>query len=83
MLQITKENVVDYVKSRLDFFDIDGDITVSAVGEGSLEEDGDGFINFVYRVSDGTHHLIVKQSRVESRSKGSYALDINRFKLEY
>lgn len=83
MLQITKENVVDYVKSRLDFFDINGDITVSAIGEGSQEEDGDGFINFVFRVSDGTHHLIVKQSRVEPRSKGQFVLDINRFKLEY
>ena len=78
MITLSKENVVDYVKSRLDFFNPDGDIKVSAIGEGSVEEDGDGFINFVYRVSDGEHHLIVKQSTLEARSKGSFTLDLNR-----
>ncbi|MBR5046907.1 MAG: phosphotransferase [Eubacterium sp.] len=82
-MDITKENIVDYVKSRLDFFQADGDVKVSAIGEGNPEEDGDGFINFVYRVSDGIHPLIVKQSRVKSRAKGAYTLDINRYKLEY
>ncbi len=83
MITLSKENVVDYVKSRLDFFNLDGDIKVSAIGEGTVEEDGDGFINFVYRVSDGKHHLIVKQSTLEARSKGSFTLDLNRYKLEY
>ncbi len=70
MITLSKENVVDYVKSRLDFFNPDGDIKVSAIGEGTVEEDGDGFINslVLYRVSDGVHHLIVKQSTLESRS---------------
>ena len=49
-MDITKENIVDYVKSRLDFFKADGDIRVSAVGEGNPEEDGDGFINYVFRI---------------------------------
>lgn len=83
MITLSKENVADYVKSRLDFFNIDGDVRVSAIGEGSVEEDGDGFINFVFRVSDGEHHLIVKQSRLESRSKGPFQLDLDRYKLEY
>lgn len=83
MIEINKENVVAYVKSRLVFFNTDGHVTVSAIGEGSVEEDGDGFINFVYRVSDGEHHLIVKQSRTESRFKGDFTLDIDRYKLEY
>ena len=48
MITLSKENVVDYVKSRLNFFNLNGDIKVSAIGEGSVEEDGDGFINFVY-----------------------------------
>ncbi len=82
-MDITKENIVSYVKSRLDFFRTEGEIRVSAIGEGKIEEDGDGFINYVYRVSDGLHHLIVKQSRVKSRSRGSYDLDVNRYKLEY
>ncbi|MBQ9156607.1 MAG: phosphotransferase [Eubacterium sp.] len=83
MIILTKENVAEYVHSRLDFFNIQGKIQVSAVGEGSTEEDGDGFINFVFRVSDGEHHLIVKQSTVQARSGGSFQLDINRYKLEY
>ena len=82
-MDITKENIIDYVKSRLDFFQSDGDVVVSVIGEGSPEEDGDGFINYVFRVSDGIHALIVKQSRINSRAKGPYVLDINRFKLEY
>ncbi len=83
MITLTKENVSDYVASRLDFFNVTNNITVSAVGEGSVEEDGDGFINFVFRVSDGEHHLIVKQSTVNARCGGDFALDLNRYKLEY
>ncbi len=83
MFILSKENVVSYVISRLDFFNPDGDIAVSAIGEGSLEEDGDGFINFVFRVSDGEHKLIVKQSRNDARAGGEYHLDVNRYKLEY
>ena len=41
MITLSKENVVDYLKSRLDFFNLDGDIKVSAIGEGTVEEDGD------------------------------------------
>ena len=83
MIRLTKDNVAAYVDSRLDFFDMNGDVRVSAIGEGSAEEDGDGFINFVYRVSDGKHFLIVKQSTVESRLGAHMQLDINRYKLEY
>ena len=44
MITLSKENVVDYVKSRLNFFNLNGDIKVSAIGEGSVEEDGDGLL---------------------------------------
>ena len=83
MIKLTKENVAEYVNSRIDNFYIHGDLKVSAIGEGSVEEDGDGFINFVFRVSDGNLHLIVKQSTVDARTGGGYRLDINRYKLEY
>lgn len=83
MIKLTKENVAAYVDSRIDEFNIHGDLAVSAVGEGSVEEDGDGFINFVFRVSDGNLHLIVKQSTMNPRNGGPYILDINRYKLEY
>ena len=84
LINLTKENVADYVRSRLDFFDKTGEpVKVSAIGEGSVEEDGDGFINMVYRVSDGKYHLIVKQSTLEPRCDSDFDLDINRFRLEY
>lgn len=83
MIQLSKENVAAYVRSRLDFFNLEGDVKVSAIGEGSVEEDGDGFINFVYRVSDGKYFLIVKQSLAASRVGGNFDIDIDRYKLEY
>ena len=83
MIELNKSNVASYVASRLDFFNIDSNVTVSSVGEGSIEEDGDGFINYVFRVSDGVHHLIVKQSRTNTRSGHDIRIDPNRYKLEY
>ena len=83
MILITKENVVEYVIRRLSFFHKEGPYSVSVIGEGSVEEDGDGFINFVFRVSDGEHNLIVKQSRLNSRFEGDFVLDIDRYKFEY
>ena len=83
MIRLTKDNVALYVKSRIPDFNLDGDVHISAIGEGSQEEDGDGFINFVYRVSDETHKLIVKQSSKEARSKGDFDLSLDRYKLEY
>ena len=83
MIDLDKNNVAAYVASRLDFFNINNHVTVSFVGEGNLEEDGDGFINYVFRVSDGTHHLIVKQCRNKTRSGHAIHIDPNRYKLEY
>ena len=83
MIQLSKENIVEYVRSKLDFFDADGEITVSAIGEGSIEDDGDGFINYVFRVSDGKHPLIVKQARKKDRAGIGIPLDVNRYRLEY
>lgn len=83
MLQLTKSNIVEYVASRLDFFNPNGDIKVSEIGEGTVEEDGDGFINFVFRVSDGCHPLIVKQSRLTDRRGFGIEIDADRYRLEY
>ncbi|MBR0381761.1 MAG: phosphotransferase [Eubacterium sp.] len=82
MLELNKDNLLSYVVSKLDFFDPEGTVTISAVGEGSAEDDGDGFINYVFRISDGKHPLIVKQTLPTSRL-GSFKVDENRFHLEY
>ena len=84
MITLTKENLTEYLKSHADFLDFSKPLTISAVGEGSVEEDGDGFINFVFRVSDGTHNVIVKQCRPDSRTIAEFtSLPVDRCELEY
>lgn len=84
MLTLTKENLTEYLKNRIDFLDYSHPLTISAVGEGSIEEDGDGFINFVFRVSDGTHNIIIKQCRPNSRMVEAFqSLPVDRCELEY
>ena len=67
MLILSKENITEYLKSQIDFLDYSRPLIISEIGEGSAEEDGDGFINFVFRVSDGKYNLIVKQCRSNTR----------------
>ncbi len=83
MITLSKENITEYLKSQIDFLDYSRPLIISAVGEGDVEEDGDGFINFVFRVSDGTHNLIVKQCRENSRMIDSFVLPVDRCELEY
>lgn len=83
MIQLTKENMTAYLKERMPELDTSRPLTISAIGEGSIEEDGDGFINFVFRVSDGKKKLIVKQSRSHGRVAGFSDLPENRSELEY
>ena len=52
MITLSKENITDYLKEKMPYLDFSKPLTISAIGEGTLEEDGDGYINFVYRVSD-------------------------------
>lgn len=82
MLILTKENITEYLKERMPDLDYSKPLIISAIGEGSLEEDGDGFINFVLRVSDGKKKLIVKQARSTSR-RGNFAVSIDRARYEY
>lgn len=84
MITLSKENLTEYLKNHTDFLDFTHPLVISAVGEGSAEEDGDGFINFVFRVSDGIHNVIVKQCRPDSRMISDFnSLPIDRCELEY
>ena len=58
-------------------------LIISAIGEGSLEDDGDGYINFVYRVSDGKMKLILKQARKDGRVANLHDMSLDRAALEY
>ena len=81
MITLSKQNLTEYLKSQIDFLDYSKPLIISEVGEGSVEEDGDGFINFVFRVSDGTLNLIVKQCRESSRMIADFVLPVVKPRL--
>lgn len=83
MLVLSKDNITDYLKEKMPDMDYSRPLTISAIGEGSIEEDGDGFLNYVFRVSDGHYKLIVKQSRSTGRRGNFTDLPENRSELEY
>lgn len=83
MFVLTKENITEYLKKHMPGLDYSKPLTISAIGEGTEEEDGDGYLNFIYRVSDGSHNLILKQGRSEGRVAGFSDLSSERSKLEY
>ncbi len=82
MLILTKENITDYLKEKMPDLDYSNPLIISAIGEGTEEEDGDGFINFVFRVSDGRKKLIVKQARNHGR-RGNFVVPVERGLYEY
>lgn len=62
MLDLNKQNVIEYVKTHTDFFAPDAVLKSYEFGEG--EDDGDGFINFIYRVwEENGASVIVKQAK--------------------
>lgn len=83
MITLSKENITDYLKEKMPYLDFSKPLIISAIGEGSLEEDGDGYINFVYRVSDGKVKLILKQARKDGRVADLHDMSMDRAALEY
>ena len=60
---------------------LSGDMVVSNYGD--VEDDGDGYLNFIFRVSDGVKKIIVKQGRTTGRIEGFTNLSTERTRLEY
>lgn len=83
MFLLTKDNITEYLKGQMPYLDYSRPLIISAIGEGTMEEDGDGYINFVFRVSDGNYKLIVKQSRPQGRVAQFMHLPLDRAELEY
>ncbi len=83
MIILSKENITDYLKEKMPYLDFSKPLIISAIGEGSEEDDGDGYINFVYRVSDGKWKLILKQARKEGRVADLKDMSMDRTSLEY
>lgn len=68
-IDLNEDNIKAYVKSKVDFFAPDAVLNVYTFGDG--EDDGDGFINYVYRVwEEGGASVIVKQAKTRTRVFG-------------
>ena len=76
MIKITKENIIPYLKAHMPDFDDSLPVQISMVGEGTEEEDGDGYVNYIYRVQTPKESLVLKQgteiSRVSQQKIATY-----------
>lgn len=82
MLIITKENIIPYLKEHMPDFDDTGLVVVSQVGEGTPEEDGDGYVNYIFRIRTEKEAYVLKQGRELART-GQDPIALYRNKLEY
>ncbi|MDO5147076.1 MAG: phosphotransferase [Eubacteriales bacterium] len=82
MLVITRKNIIEYLKKRMPAFDTSLPVTVSQVGEGTEEEDGDGYVNYIFRVRTEKEAYVVKQGRRMARMAQT-PMGLYRTRLEY
>ena len=82
MLEITKDNIIAYMKEHMPELDTSVPLTISMVGEGSQEEDGDGYVNYIFRVQSEKEAYVLKQGRPYGRMTGA-PMNMERNKLEY
>ena len=83
MITLTKENITEYLKMQMPDLDYSRPLIISEIGEGTAEDDGDGYVNYVFRVSDGKRKMILKQGRSVGRVTGHTGMDLARTSIEY
>jgi len=83
MITLSKENITDYLKAHMPDLDFSKPLIISAIGEGTAEDDGDGYVNYVYRVSDGKRKMILKQATPVGRVTGHTGMCMKRTAIEY
>lgn len=83
MITLTKENITDYLREKMPDLDYSRPLIISEIGEGTAEEDGDGYVNYVFRVSDGNRKMILKQARSVGRVTGHTDMCLKRTAIEY
>ncbi len=83
MISLNRENLTEYLKEHMKELDYSRPLDISVVGEGAEEDDGDGYLNFIFRVSDGKRNVIVKQGRIVGRNKSFTGLSSERTRLEF
>lgn len=69
-------DVIDYIKEKLDFFEVNANLECAEIGDGNL--------NYVFRIWDkkSNKSLIVKQAGVTARISDDFKLSTNRAKIE-
>lgn len=83
MFLLSKENVIDYVKSKTSLLDCDDIPIVTEIGDGEADDDGDGFVNFLFRIKTQNNSIVVKQARSYLKANDGYSIPVIRNKLEY
>ena len=81
MLVLNKQNMIPYLQEHYPDFCKNGPITVSEIGDS--DEDTPGLINHIFRVSNGTGSMIVKQGQERIRMGEDYQVPPMRNRLEY
>lgn len=82
MLVISKENVIEYLKKHIPDFDTSVSIVVTQIGEGTEEEDGDGYVNYIFRIQSEKEAYVLKQGLPVARVS-QLPIALCRNKLEY
>jgi 5-methylthioribose kinase len=80
---LSKENIIEYLRPRLPEVVFGSDTTVIRIGDSGNEEEGDGYLNYVFKVTTPSFSCIVKQSLPHMRHAEDRMLPVERNKLEY
>ena len=81
MLVLNKQNMIPYLQEHYPDFCRVGPITACEIGDS--EEDNPGLINHIFRVSNGSDSMIVKQGQERIRSNAEYPVPPRRNRQEY
>ena len=82
MIIISKENIIPYIKEHIPEFDDTLPAEVTCVGEGTPEEDGDGYVNHIYRIRTKKDAYVLKQGLKKARVS-AMDMEMSRIQLEY
>lgn len=84
MIKIDNENIVEYIKKHTNLVDEKFEITVEEIDQSVSEDQGDGFINFVYRIKNADKSYILKQAKPYMKKEIlGLNIPVERNKLEY
>lgn len=85
---MTPEKVEEYIRTQTDLFPSDADLDVHEFGVTNDENEGDGFVNFIYRITDKNTgaSVILKQARDYAKrigkGDGHMVYDVRRNGIE-